>query len=63
MSVSTMLKKKKLHCCEKCQNYWTCETKWYRGEHNQENVCCELCHFYREDWGQVLDLSKKNSKN
>jgi len=35
--------KKKMHCCERCQVYWTCETKWYRGE---ENICCPVCNFY-----------------
>gem|GEM_PF-7032319 len=35
-----------LICCEKCAYYWTCETKWHRGEHNQENVCCPKCSFY-----------------
>ena len=37
---------KTLICCEKCAHYWTCETKWHRGEHNQENVCCPKCNFY-----------------
>lgn len=36
-----------LHCCEKCQVYWTCETKWYRGERGQENICCPVCNYYR----------------
>jgi hypothetical protein len=34
------------YCCERCQNYWTCETKWYKGEHGEESVCCWLCSFY-----------------
>jgi len=37
----------KMHCCEKCQVYWTCETKWYRGEKGQENACCPVCNYYR----------------
>jgi hypothetical protein len=38
--------KKKKYCCEKCQVYWTCETKWYRGERGEENICCPICNFY-----------------
>jgi hypothetical protein len=37
---------RKLHCCEKCQVFWTCETKWYRGERNEENICCPVCNYY-----------------
>ena len=39
---------KDLKCCENCQIYWTCETKWYRGEKNQENPCCDKCNLYPE---------------
>jgi len=39
---------KKLKCCEKCQVFWTCETKWYRGERNEENICCDTCNYYVE---------------
>jgi len=35
-------------CCEKCQFYWTCETKWYRSEKGEEAICCESCSFYNE---------------
>lgn len=38
----------KITCCEQCQLYWTCETKWYRGERSEENTCCEICDFYVE---------------
>jgi hypothetical protein len=37
----------KINCCETCQVYWTCETKWYRGEKNEENVCCPVCNYYK----------------
>jgi hypothetical protein len=37
----------KLNCCETCQVYWTCETKWYRGEKGEENICCPVCNYYR----------------
>jgi len=53
---------KKLNCCEKCQNYWTCESKWYNGEHNQENICCALCVFYKSCWISILKSSKKFGK-
>ena len=33
-------------CCEACQLYWTCETKWYRGERDEKDVCCKLCNLY-----------------
>jgi len=33
-------------CCESCQLYWVCETKWFRGEKGEERVCCKLCNFY-----------------
>ncbi|MFC1570207.1 hypothetical protein ACFL4E_00295 [Candidatus Omnitrophota bacterium] len=55
-------KTKKLNCCEKCQNYWSCETKWYRGEHNKENICCPLCNFYESCWGVSAKKSIKTSK-
>ncbi|MBN2097610.1 MAG: hypothetical protein JW714_03925 [Candidatus Omnitrophica bacterium] len=41
-------KKPKLHCCERCQIYWSCDTKWYRGERHEENICCSRCNFYSE---------------
>jgi hypothetical protein len=53
---------KKLNCCEKCQNYWTCETKWHRGESNQENICCSLCNFYETCWGTNTVRSQKRIK-
>ena len=33
-------------CCVSCRSYWTCETKWYRGEKGEKDVCCNLCNFY-----------------
>ena len=54
---------KRLRCCEKCQIYWTCETKWYRGERGEENICCPLCNFYKvcinETGSSVFKKSKK----
>jgi len=53
---------KKLHCCEKCQLYWTCETKWYRGERGEENICCPLCNFYRACINEAAPAVKKLKK-
>lgn len=54
--------KKKLHCCEKCQLYWTCETKWYRGERGEENICCPLCNFYKVCTNECEPVDKKVKK-
>ena len=54
--------RKKLHCCEKCQLYWTCETKWYRGERGEENICCPLCNFYRVCINETVPAVKKLKK-
>ncbi|NQV04014.1 MAG: hypothetical protein HQ532_00800 [Candidatus Omnitrophica bacterium] len=35
-------------CCTNCQVYWTCETKWYRGERHEENTCCPTCNYYKK---------------
>jgi hypothetical protein len=37
----------KINCCETCRVYWTCETKWYRGEKGEENICCPICAYYK----------------
>jgi hypothetical protein len=49
------MSQEKLNCCETCQVYWTCETKWYRGEKGEENICCPVCNYYRV----CLDKLKK----
>ena len=49
---------KKIYCCEECQVYWTCETKWYRGEKGEENICCPVCNHYKE----CLTKAGKSSK-
>jgi len=36
------------HCCERCPYWGTCETKWYRGERGEEQICCDRCSFYLE---------------
>ena len=47
----------KMNCCETCQVYWTCETKWYRGEKGEENICCPVCNYYR------VCIAEKNKRN
>lgn len=37
-----------INCCETCRVYWTCETKWYRGEKGEENLCCPICNYHKE---------------
>jgi hypothetical protein len=37
----------KMNCCETCQVYWTCETKWYCGEKGEENICCPVCNYFK----------------
>ena len=54
-------KSKVLHCCEKCQNYWTCETKWYRGERGEESICCPLCGFHHVCWEKCPQNKKKKA--
>ena len=36
------------YCCERCPIWGTCETKWYRGERNEEQFCCNNCPDYYE---------------
>jgi len=48
----------KLNCCETCQIYWTCETKWYRGERGDENICCPVCNYFKI----CLDKSRKGKE-
>jgi len=35
-------------CCISCQLYWTCETKWHRGEKGEKDICCNFCKFYKD---------------
>ena len=42
-----MMTHDKINCCETCHTYWTCETKWYRGEKGEENICCPICNYFR----------------
>ncbi len=36
------------HCCERCRHWGDCETKWYRGERHEEQICCNKCEFLNE---------------
>jgi len=53
------MSKDMMHCCEKCQVYWTCETKWYRGEKGEENICCPVCNYYRVCLEEQKKVDKK----
>lgn len=55
----------RMTCCEKCQTFWTCETKWYRGERSEENICCGTCNFYNGCLGDPRERgrSKKSSSS
>jgi len=53
----------KMNCCETCQIYWTCETKWYRGEKGEENVCCPLCNYYRVCMDKVSKGTLRKAKS
>ena len=33
-------------CCEECQLYSGCETKWCRGERGEKDICCKSCNYY-----------------
>ena len=57
-SEEELMDKNKINCCETCQVYWTCETKWYRGEKGEENICCPVCNYYRI----CLDKVKNNKE-
>jgi len=37
-----------LHCCNKCQEYFICPTKWVRGERGEEQICCPQCRNYKK---------------
>ena len=50
------------HCCTDCQIYWTCETKWYRGERHEENICCPICNYYKECQSIQKEKAKKKKK-
>ena len=54
--------KYKMTCCEKCQIFWTCETKWYRGERGEENICCPVCNFYRECRTKIKEIRRNRAK-
>jgi len=45
-------------CCTDCQIYWTCETKWYRGERHEDDVCCSTCNYY----SKCTESSKSKKK-
>ncbi len=52
----------KINCCETCHVYWTCETKWYRGEKGEENICCPVCNYYKTCYDKVKDGKCQDSR-
>ena len=50
-----------LKCCERCRAFMTCVTKWFRGERGEEDVCCDVCSFYRDCLSKELYQIKINS--
>ena len=56
------LKKGKLYCCERCQVYWSCDTKWYRGERHEEDICCPRCNFYSECFAKLDKKAKETMR-
>lgn len=53
-----LMERPKMNCCETCQVYWTCETKWYRGEKGEENICCPICNYYKVCMAEKLKQEK-----
>ncbi|MEI8175547.1 MAG: hypothetical protein WCG78_01625 [Candidatus Omnitrophota bacterium] len=51
----------KMTCCESCKIFWSCETKWYRGERAEENICCTVCDFYQECLKNPKSRHKKHA--
>ncbi|MDP2912148.1 MAG: hypothetical protein Q8N76_07455 [Candidatus Omnitrophota bacterium] len=47
-------------CCTNCHVYWTCETKWYRGERHEDDICCAICNYYIKC--RELNRSRKKQK-
>jgi len=33
-------------CCDQCQDFANCPTRWHRGEKGEEQICCEKCSKY-----------------
>jgi putative secretion ATPase (PEP-CTERM system associated) len=36
----------KIYCCNGCQHYNNCQTKWLRGSKGEEQLCCDKCQDY-----------------
>jgi len=54
----------KWHCCDRCQKWFTCETKWYRGEKNIPQNCCPNCENYSKCYDEFkkIEEEEKNKK-
>ncbi|HPG58980.1 MAG TPA: hypothetical protein PKW98_14265 [Candidatus Wallbacteria bacterium] len=36
------------YCCDRCQKWHDCDTKWFRGEKHIPQYCCPNCNNYGE---------------
>jgi len=50
------------HCCDRCQKWFTCETKWYRGEKKIPQTCCPNCENYSKCYDEYKKEEEKNKK-
>lgn len=37
-----------IYCCQKCNTWNSCDTKWVRTEKDEPNLCCSSCFGYAE---------------
>lgn len=45
-------------CCDRCQKWASCDTKWYRGEKGIPQYCCPNC----ENYGKCYDEYKRREE-
>lgn len=51
-------------CCHRCQKWYTCDTKWYRGEKKIPQYCCPNCENYDKCYEEFKRLEEgKKKKN
>ncbi|MFB3896869.1 MAG: hypothetical protein ACE14V_11275 [bacterium] len=50
-----------LTCCQRCQYYSSCITKWLRGEKGERDYCCDHCPYFAECNPQYKSNSKSQS--
>jgi len=49
----------KIYCCNDCQHYNNCKTKWLRGTKGKEQLCCPKC----QDYERCIENIKKVKLN